>query len=125
MGEEATEANLVRRILEGIEGGYYPNAYFLYDKSPKAFKEKYSCWDILRLFQELEWNVKVIEVARIRESSAWNPWKGEASIRKNIIEYSLRPEFSGWAYKPGLFEKILENLHQGPSHKIDFDLTLR
>jgi len=125
MVKEATEANLVRRILEGIEGGYYPNAYSLYEKLPKAFKHEYSYWDILKLFHEMEWNVKVIEIARTRESSAWNPWMGEASIQKNIIEYSLRPEFSGWAYKAGLFEKILENLHQEPSHKIDFDLTLK
>ncbi|MBC8512470.1 MAG: hypothetical protein H8D32_05770 [Dehalococcoidia bacterium] len=124
MVEEATEANLICRILEGVSGGYYPNAYFLYEKLPKAFKERFSYGDVLTLFNKLEWNVKVIEIEHIRDTSAWNPWKGEPSVSKKVIEYRVRPQFEGWKHKPGLFEKILQNLHQELPQKIDFDLTL-
>lgn len=125
MVEEVTEANLVRRILRGIGDGYGANAYFLYGNLPKAFKERFSYEDVLVLFNKLEWNVKVIEIDWIRESQAFNPWKGETTIPKKVIEYRLRPEFWGWEYKHGLFEKILENLHQEPLRKIDFDFTLK
>ena len=125
MNEEVTEANLVRRILKGIGDGYATNAYFLYRNLPKAFEKTFSYEDVLVLFNELEWNVKVIEVDRVRDSSAWNPWKGEATVSKKVIEYRLRPEFMGWDHILGLFEKILENLHQEPSQKIDFDLALK
>lgn len=120
MVEEVTEANLVRRILEGVQGGYYPNAYFLYQKLPKAFKEKYSYWDVLKLFHELEWNVKVIEIEGIGNHTAWNPW-GSDIMPKKVIEYRIRPGFEGWNLLPGLFEKILDNLHQ-EYPKIDFQL---
>lgn len=123
MVEEATEANLVRRILRGIGEGHGTNAYFLYGNLPKAFRGKYSYGDFLALLNDLEWNVKVIEIDRIRTSSAYNPWKGEAMVSKKVIEYRIRPEFIGWEYKPGLFEKILDNLHQEPLQKIDFDPT--
>lgn len=125
MNEQVTQANLVRRILKGIGDGYATNAYFLYGNLPKAFRERFSYEDVLVLFNKLEWNVKVIEVDRVRDSSAWNPWKGDASVSKKVIEYRLRPEFIHWEYIPSLFEKILENLHQEPSRKIDFDLTLK
>lgn len=125
MVEEVTEANLVRRILRGIGDGSGTNAYFLHGNLPKAFQERFSYEDVLVLFGKLEWNVKVIEIDRVRESQALNPWKGETTIPKRVIEYRLRPEFFGWEYKPGLFQKILENLHQEPSEKIDFDLTLK
>jgi hypothetical protein len=125
MVEEVTEANLIRRILRGVEGGYYPNAYFLYEKLPKAFRQKFSYADILTLFSELEWNVKVIEIDHVRSGSAYNPWGGDVTVSKKIIEYRLRSEFAGWEHKPGLFEKILENLHQTYPQKIDFDLSLK
>ena len=125
MVEEATEANLVRRILRSVEGGYYPNAYLLYEKLPKAFRQKFSYADILTVFNELEWNVKVLEIAHVRDGSAYNPWNGDVTVSKKVIEYRLRPEFRAWEYKPGLFEKILENLHQTYPQKIDFDLTLK
>lgn len=125
MVEEVSEANLVRRILRGIEGGYYPNAYFLYEKLPKAFREKYSYWDIVKLFHELEWNVKVIEIDKARETTAWNPWRpGEPIMQKKVIEYCIRPQFGGWQYIPGLFDKIMEGLHQGLYPEIDFDLEI-
>lgn len=117
MVEEVTEANLVRRILEGIQGGYYPNAYFLYQKLPKAFRVKYTYWDILKLFHELEWNVKIIEIDNVSETQARDPWGPGIGIApgivlKKIISYRIRPEFAGWNIIPGLFDKILENLHQ-------------
>ena len=124
MVEEVTEANLVRRILDGVSGGYYPNAYFLYEKLPKAFKERYSYWDILKLFHELEWNVKVIEIDAVDDRQAWNPWRpGEASIPKKVIKYRIRSGFEGWNYVPGLFKKIIENLHQERDVEIEFEVT--
>ena len=111
MNEEVTEANLVRRILEGISGGYYPNAHFLYQKLPKAFRGKYSYWDVLKLFHELEWNVKVIEIDRVHDHTAWNPW-GNGIMPKRVIEYRIRQGFEGWNIVPGLFEKIIDNLHR-------------
>lgn len=125
MVEEATEENLVRRILRGIGQGHGNNAYFLYNNLPKAFRERFSYEDVLVLFGKLEWNIKIIEIDRVRESQAFNPWKGETTIAKKVVEYRLRPEFWGWEHKPGLFEKILEHLHQEPLQKIDFDLTLK
>ena len=124
MAEQVSEENLVRRILEGVSGGYYPNAYFLYEKLPKSYRQKFSYWDVIKIFHELEWNVKVIEIKELRDSPAWNPWQGNATVSKKIIEYQLRPEFIAWKYKPGLFEKIMENLHQVNPGKIDFDITL-
>ena len=113
MVDEVTEANLVRRILEGIQGGYYPNAYFLYQKLPKAFKGKYSYWEVLKLFHELEWNVKVIEIDTLDEVRAWNPWRpGDATIPKKVLHYRIRQGFESWNLTPSLFDKILENLHQ-------------
>jgi hypothetical protein len=117
MVEEVTEANLVRRILEGIQGEYYPNAYFLYQKLPKAFRVKYIYWDILKLFHELEWDVKIIEIDNVSETQARDPWRPGIGIApgivlKKIIRYRIRPEFAGWNIIPGLFDKILENLHQ-------------
>lgn len=125
MVEEVTEASLVHRILRGIGDGYGTNAYFPYGHLPKAFKGRFSYEDVLVLFNKLEWNVKVIEIECVRDTSAWNPWKGEATVSKKVIEYHLRDEFIGWEHMPGLFEKILENLHQEPCRNIDFDLTLR
>lgn len=117
MVEEVTEANLVRRILEGINGGYYPNAYFLYGKLPKAFRQKCSYWDIIKIFHELEWNVKVIEIDNVSETQARDPWRPGIGITpgivpKKVIRYKIRPVFVGWNIIPGLFDKILENLHQ-------------
>lgn len=117
MGEEITERDLVIRILEGVSGGYYPNAYSLYQKLPKAFRQKYSFWDVLKLFHELEWNVKVIEIDGIPESQAYDPWRpgigiAPGIILKKLIRYRVRPAFVGWNIIPGLFDKILENLHQ-------------
>jgi len=123
MAEEVTEANLVRRILRGIGDGYGTNAYFLYGRLPKAFKERFSYEDVLVVFSKLEWNVKVIEIDRVQDSVARNPWRGEAMVSKKVIEYCIRPEFIGWEYKSGLLEKILDNLHQEPFQKIDYDLT--
>ncbi|MFW6118121.1 MAG: hypothetical protein ACOC6R_01335 [Chloroflexota bacterium] len=121
MVEEVTEANLVRRILEGVSGGYYPNAYFLYQKLPKAFRERYSYWDVLKLFHELEWNAKVIEIERVYETSAWNPWRlGGPVMQKKVIEFRIRQGFEGWNIAPGLFEKILDSLHQ-EYPKMDFE----
>jgi hypothetical protein len=102
--------------LEGISGGYYPNAYFLYEKIPIAFKERYSYWDILKAFHELEWNVKVIEIDEVRESHARDPWRPGIGVApgilpKRIIGYKIRAAFAGWNIIPGLFDKILENLH--------------
>lgn len=116
MVEEATEANLVRRILEGVSGGYYPNAYFLYEKLPKVFKERYSYWDVLKLFHELEWNVKVIEIDDVYESQARDPWRPGVGIApgivaKKVIRYLIRPAFVGWNITPGLLDRILDNLH--------------
>jgi len=117
MVEEATEANLVRRILEGIQGGYYPNAYFLHQKLPKAFKEKYSYWDVIKLFHELEWNVKVIEIDEVYETHARDPWRPGVGptpgiVQKKIIRYRIRPGFEGWNIIPGFLDKILDNLHK-------------
>lgn len=121
MGEETTEANLVRRILEGIEGGYYPNAWFLYDKLPKAFRTKFSYWDVLKLFHELEWNVKVIEIDRVDDITAYCPWPALGfQLSKRVIRYCIRPEFNQWKYKPGLLEAILDNLHS-ESPRIELD----
>lgn len=116
MVEEATEANLVRRILEGIQGGYYPNAYFLHQKLPKAFKEKYSYWDVIKLFHELEWNVKVIEIDEVHESHARDPWRpgigvAPGIVPKKVVRYRIRSEFTGWNIVRGLFDKIMDNLH--------------
>ncbi len=109
--EEATERNLVIRILEGVSGGYYPNAWFLYDKLPKAFREKFSYWDVLRFFHELEWNVKVIEIDRVDSSEAYNPWKALGlTLSKKVVKYRIRPEFQQWKYKLQLLDAILQNL---------------
>ena len=117
MAEEATESNLIRRILEGISGGYYPNAYSLYGKLPKAFRDKLSYWDILKTFHELEWNVKVIEINEVIETEAHDPWKPGIGITpgivmKKVVSYRIRPEFAAWNYTPELFDTILKNLHQ-------------
>lgn len=85
--EEVTEANLVRRILRALEIG--PTNPYFYEKLPKAFKERFSYKDVLTLFSELEWDVKVIEIDRIRETSAYNPWKGNITVSKKVIEYYL------------------------------------
>lgn len=119
--EEATERNLIIRILEGIAGGYYPNAWFLYDKLPKAFRARFSYWDVLRLFHELEWNVKVIEIESVDSSTTYNPWPALGFVLpKKVIKYAIRPEFRLWNYKPGLLDAILENLHND-SPRIELD----
>lgn len=117
MVEEVTEANLVWIILKSIGDGYGTNSYFLYERLPKAFRQKYSYWDILKLFHELEWNVKVIEIDEVHESHARDPWKPGIGIAlgivpKKVIRYRIRPAFVGWNIIPGLLDKILENLHQ-------------
>lgn len=117
MDEAIAEKDLVIRILEGVSGGYYPNAYFLYGKLPKAFRQKYSYWDIIKLFHELEWNVKVIEIDEVHELHARDPWRpgigfAPGIVPKKVIKYRIRPAFVGWNIIPGLFDKILENLHQ-------------
>lgn len=119
--KEATEGNLVIRILEGISGGYYPNAWFLYEKLPKAFKARFSYWDVIRFFHELEWNVKVIEIDQVYGSTAYSPWRTLGfQLPKKVVKYLIRPEFEQWKYRPGLLDAILENLHiDSPSIELD------
>ena len=116
MVEEVTEANLVWIILKSIGDGYGTNAYFLYERLPKAFRQKYSFWDVLKLFHELEWNVKVIEIDEVHESHARDPWRPGIGIApgivpKKVIRYRIRPAFVGWNIIPGLLDKIMDNLH--------------
>ena len=119
--EEATERNLVIRILDGISGGYYPNAWFLYDKLPTAFQAEFKYWDVLRLFHELEWNVKVIEIDQIDSTTAYCPWPALGfQLSKKLVKYHIRPEFCAWKHKPGLLDAILDNLHS-ESPRIELD----
>lgn len=119
--EEASEINLVVRILEGVSGGYYPNAWFLHENLPKAFRAKFTYWDVLRVFHELEWNVKVIEVDRLDSSTAYCPWSALGfELPKKVVKYCVRPEFDGWKYKPALLDAILDNLHRD-SPRIELD----
>jgi len=119
--EEATERNLVIRILEGISGGYYPNAWALHRKLPKAFRAKFKYWDVAKLFHELEWNVKVIEIDRLDSTTAYSPWPALGfQLSKKVVKYRIRPEFDQWKYKAGLLDAILDNLH-GDSPTIQLD----
>ncbi|MDI6903772.1 MAG: hypothetical protein QMC77_08575 [Methanocellales archaeon] len=116
---EELERKIVMHILDGISVGGL-NSYFAYSNLSKDLKEKYSLYDIDKLFHELEWNVKVIEIDRIYETDALYPWKGKGSVKKNVVQYRIRDEFRGWKYKPKLFEKMMENLHKEDA-MIDFD----
>ena len=114
MDEEIIEKALVTRILFGVSSGNSPNAWFLYQNLPKEFKKKYTYSDILNLFHELEWNVKVIEVDRVDETEGWNPWQTwiQGNLSKKVIKYRMREGFEHWSLISGLLDKIIEHLHQ-------------
>lgn len=119
--EQATEKNLVVRILEGISGGYYPNAWFLYQRLPKVFREQFTYRDVLDLFHKLEWNVKVIEIKNLKSTTAYCPWLALGyQLPKKVVLYEIRPEFENWKYNPKVLDVVMDNLHdESPTIKLD------
>jgi hypothetical protein len=119
--EPVTEKNLVVRIPEGISGGYYPNAWFLHQGLPKAFREQFSYRDVLDLFHKLEWNVEIIEISSLKSTTAYCPWLALGyELPKKLVVYGIRPEFENWKHNPKILDAVLDNLHdESPTIKLD------
>jgi len=112
------DRDLIERVLELIHNSNGWNPYIAYQNLPKTVKEKYSLDDLILLFHRLEWNVKVIEISEVYESTAFYPWKEGASghvIKKKVARYQLRDEFlkrfSNLKSRSELVGKIIEHIN--------------